>query len=60
MMEAVPTSETTVHFNVTTRRYIPEDSELHTRRREDLKSHILTAVFRGLFQSLQTNAGIVT
>jgi hypothetical protein len=25
MMEAVSTSETSVHFNVTTRRYIPED-----------------------------------
>jgi hypothetical protein len=40
-MEAVRTSETSVdnHF---TRQYIPEDnSELHTRRREDLKSHIV-------------------
>jgi hypothetical protein len=27
MMEAVRTSETSVHFNVTTRRYIPEDSK---------------------------------
>jgi hypothetical protein len=38
--EAARTSETSVdnHF---TRRYIPEDiSELHTRRRENLKSHI--------------------
>jgi hypothetical protein len=42
MMEAVRTSETSVHFNVTTRRYIPEDSKLHTRRRENLKSHIET------------------
>jgi hypothetical protein len=25
MMEAVRNSETSVHFNVTTRRYIPED-----------------------------------
>jgi hypothetical protein len=25
MMEAVSTSETSVHFNVTTQRYIPED-----------------------------------
>jgi hypothetical protein len=39
MMEAVRTSETSVHFNVTTRRYIPEDSKLLTRRRENLKSH---------------------
>jgi hypothetical protein len=28
MMEAVLTSETSVSFNMTTRRYIPEDSEL--------------------------------
>jgi hypothetical protein len=28
-MEAVRTSETSVNFNVTTRRYIPEDSILH-------------------------------
>jgi hypothetical protein len=38
MMEAVRTSETSVNFNVTTRRYIPEDSKLHTRRCENLKS----------------------
>jgi hypothetical protein len=40
MMEAVRTSETSVdnHF---TRQYIPEDnSEHHTRRRENLKSFI--------------------
>jgi hypothetical protein len=40
MMEAVRTSETSVdnHF---TRQYIPENnSEHHTRRRENLKSHI--------------------
>jgi hypothetical protein len=28
MMEAVRTSETSVDFNITTRRYIPEDSKL--------------------------------
>jgi hypothetical protein len=41
MMEAVRTSETSVdsHF---TRQYNPEDSsEHHTRRRENLKSHIV-------------------
>jgi hypothetical protein len=37
MIEAERTSETSVNFNVTTRLYIPEDSELHTRRRENLK-----------------------
>jgi hypothetical protein len=41
MMEAVRTYETSVNFNVTTRQYIPEDnSEHHTPRRENLKSHI--------------------
>jgi hypothetical protein len=39
MMEAVHASETSVNFNVTTRRYIPEDFILHIRRREELKSH---------------------
>jgi hypothetical protein len=39
MMEAARTSETSVE-NYFTRQYIPEDnSELHTRRRENLKSH---------------------
>jgi hypothetical protein len=46
MMEAARTSETSVdnHF---TRQYIPEDnSEHHTRRRENLKSHLFKlAVF---------------
>jgi hypothetical protein len=40
MMEAARASETSVD-NYFTRQYIPEDkSELHTRRRENLKSHI--------------------
>jgi hypothetical protein len=39
MMEAACTSETSVDNNFT-RQYIPEDnSELHTRRRENLKPH---------------------
>jgi hypothetical protein len=38
-MEAARTSKTSV-VNYFTRQYIPEDnSELHTRRRENLKSH---------------------
>jgi hypothetical protein len=44
MMEAARTSETSVdnHF---TRQYIPEDnSEHHTRRRENFKSHMLIVV----------------
>jgi hypothetical protein len=35
------TSETSVNVYQTTRRNIPEDSHLHTRRRENLKSHLL-------------------
>jgi hypothetical protein len=38
-MEAVRTSKTSVYFNETTRRYIPESCRLHTHRRETLKSH---------------------
>jgi hypothetical protein len=38
-MGALRTSETSVHSNETTRRCIPEDSKLHTRLRENLKSH---------------------
>jgi hypothetical protein len=39
MMEAVHTSETAVNFNMTTWHYIPEDCNLHTCYRENLKSH---------------------
>jgi hypothetical protein len=39
MMKAVSISETSVNFYQTTRRNITEDSNLHTRRRENLKSH---------------------
>jgi hypothetical protein len=34
------TSETLVNFYQTTRRYNPEDSHLHTHRRESLKSYM--------------------
>jgi hypothetical protein len=40
-MEAASTSETLVNFYQTTLRNNPEDSHLHTRRRENLKSHLL-------------------
>jgi hypothetical protein len=39
MMEAASTSETPVNFCQTTRRNIAEDSHLHTRHRDNLKSH---------------------
>jgi hypothetical protein len=41
MMEAAQTSETSVDIELRTRQYIPEDPELHTRHRENLKSHIV-------------------
>jgi hypothetical protein len=40
MMEAARTSETLVNFYQTTRCYNPEDSNLHTHRRENLKSNL--------------------
>jgi hypothetical protein len=40
MMEAVSSSETSVNIYQTTRHNIPEDSHLHIRRRENLKSHL--------------------
>jgi hypothetical protein len=45
MVEEVHTSETSVSFNMTTRRYTPGDYKLHTRCREDLKSHMKMVVF---------------
>jgi hypothetical protein len=39
-MEAASTSDTSVNFYKTERRNIPEDSNLHNRRRENLKSHL--------------------
>jgi hypothetical protein len=41
MMEAVQTSETLVHSYQSTRRYNPEDSHLHTDRRENFKSYFI-------------------
>jgi hypothetical protein len=52
MMEAVRTSETSVdnHF---TRQYIPEDnSEHHTRHRENLKSHIVIVLSHELSETV--------
>jgi hypothetical protein len=41
MMEAASTSETSVNFYQTIRRNNPEDGHLHSRRRENLKFHLL-------------------
>jgi hypothetical protein len=40
-MEAARTSETLVNFYQTTWCYNPEDSNLHTHRRENLKFYLL-------------------
>jgi hypothetical protein len=40
MTKAARTSELPVYSNETTRRYMIEGSHLHTRRRENLKSHM--------------------
>jgi hypothetical protein len=45
MMEAARTSETTVNFYQTTRRYNPEDSHLHTHRRENLQSCLFYVMY---------------
>jgi hypothetical protein len=39
MMEAASPFETSINLYQTTRRNNPEDSNRHTRRRENLKSH---------------------
>jgi hypothetical protein len=36
-MAAVRNSETSANINQTTRRNIPDDNHLHSRRRQDLK-----------------------
>jgi hypothetical protein len=41
IMEAARTSETSVNFYQTTRRYNPEDNHPYTRRRESLKSYFV-------------------
>jgi hypothetical protein len=40
IIRAMIASETSVNFYQNTLRYNPEDRYLHTRRRENLKSHI--------------------
>jgi hypothetical protein len=44
-MKAVHISETLVYSNENTWRYVPEDSKLHTRRHENLKSHEVTCLW---------------
>jgi hypothetical protein len=41
-MPAANTSETSINLNQTKRRNNPEDSHLHSRHRQNLKSHLTT------------------
>jgi hypothetical protein len=45
-MEAARTSQTLVDIQLRTLQYIPEDSELHIRRRKNFKSRILYCSLR--------------
>jgi hypothetical protein len=45
VMKAVRTSKASVHFNKNIQRYIPEGSNLHSRRRENLKPHVTLTSF---------------
>jgi hypothetical protein len=49
-MEAIYSSETSVDFQRTTRRYTPEDRTLHDHRYENLRSYILGHVYVPRFQ----------
>jgi hypothetical protein len=53
MLEAARTSETSVDIQLRTRQYIPEDSELYTRRRENLKSHTMLFGFSETHEIVQ-------
>jgi hypothetical protein len=60
MMEAARTSETSVdnHF---TRQYNPEDSsEHHTRRRENLKSHMHNTYLIRLLEEIKKETNLRT
>jgi hypothetical protein len=52
LIDVVRTSETSVCSNETTLHYIPEGSHRHTRRRDNLKSHICEG---DLFCKVTTN-----
>jgi hypothetical protein len=43
-MEAICSSETSVEFQRTTRRYIPDDGTLHNHRCENLESYMLELI----------------
>jgi hypothetical protein len=55
-MEAVSFSESSVSVYQTTQCNIPEDSHLHTRRRENLRSHIILVVHQSRHESYLDSA----
>jgi predicted transcriptional regulator len=55
MMEAASTSDTSVNFYQTIRRYNPEDSHLHTHRRESPKYYLLKQMSSKLKKFVQRN-----
>jgi hypothetical protein len=58
-MEAMCSSETSVDFQRTTRRYIPEDSTLHNNRCENLTFYLFSAyvIWTGTkFHNIHTTA----
>jgi hypothetical protein len=61
MMEAARTSETLVKLYQNTRCYNPEDIHIHTHRRENLKSYVLSSssgFLRNVGTYLQVHAGL--
>jgi hypothetical protein len=58
MMEAARTSVTSVDIQLRTWQCIPEDSELHTRRRENLKSHVIIRVLFSIFSNFLLKIGV--
>jgi hypothetical protein len=56
MVEATCFSETTIDSQRTTRRYIPEDRNLHNHRGENLRSYIMQG--RLLLRKLAQNVEI--
>jgi hypothetical protein len=58
MMEAARTSETLVNFYQTTLCYNPEDSNLHTHGRENLKSYLICLDVHLLQTNLATDVSL--
>jgi hypothetical protein len=54
-MEAARTSVTLVNCYQTTRCYNPEDSNLHTHCRENLKSHLFNIVLKNAIRNIEIN-----